>query len=346
MPGNKLAIFPDDIHKMIYDHLNYAETLFLSITCRHFFILAQPHLYQLATELLQIEQSAGDRFVCVGDYTYNIPVTLLPRGASRTHIHECKHNCVRKDLDPKESVAIREATETSPEIIRFPLYVYVANHFPSKGSSWHNPWHDQFSRKLQKVYNREVMLIFEEPRLKEFHQKSNLDSGPDIFRRRPKPAHPAAKEAERWMLSELFSQMQDQYPRLPASRCILRNLTTQEYVIDNGKGFNQVLYSQICYSNDPSISMHPIDFEGEELYQGPWAGHRFDITSLDDIEEDRKAGKEWKDDTLRIRKKLKVIYDVEFGEGEYSVDQPDDSEPSAMLLKDPYAPMCIRMFRS
>jgi hypothetical protein len=130
---------------------------------------------------------------------------------------------------------------------------------------------------------------------------------------------------------------QCRHPRLPASRCVLRNLTTQEYIIDNGKGFNQVLYAQICYSNDPSISMQPLDFEGEELHLGPWAGHRFDITSLDDIEEDRKAGKEWKDVTLRIRKKLKIIYDSE--QEEYSIEQPEDSTEAGIHppMKLPYA---------
>jgi hypothetical protein len=336
MPGNKLAAFPNEIHKMIYGHLSYVEALFISITCRHLFILAQPHLYQLAVEFMYNEQSAGDRLVCVGDYTDNIPTTLLPRGATRTRNHE-RVNCTPGDLDPEGSVTIKEATETSLEIIEFPLYAYVTAHFTSSGPSRHNRGYDEFSENLQRIYDWELHLISQKKRAKrtnDFDPKVESDSDSDAFSFRINPAPPVMREAERWRPSNLFEQMQDQYLYLPDSRCVLRNLTTQEYVISNHHGFTQVLYAQICYSNDPSISMQEMDFEGEELHQGPWAGHRFEITTLDDIEEDRKAGKEWKDVTFRIREKLKIIYDAELGEGEYSVEQPEDSEPGVMLLED------------
>jgi hypothetical protein len=119
-----------------------------------------------------------------------------------------------------------------------------------------------------------------------------------------------------------------------AADAILRNLTTHEYVVHSGishpagtvkgpwntgpVGFLEVLKCQIGFSDDPSISMRitgPAD-----LHRGPWAGHRFDIISLDSFEAERKKSegnddKEWKDVTLEIRKKVKRIWD---GEPEYN----------------------------
>jgi hypothetical protein len=320
---------------MIYDYLNYSETLFLSLTCRHFFILAQLHLYHLAAQLLQNEQSAGDRIVCVGNYTMNIPVTLIPRGATQAHGYRCAGCMVEGYNFGGKFVTITEATEASPEIIEFPLYKYARSHFASPGSDVYGQESEGFGRELQQTYERQVRLVFNKQRDEEYHRLVRLGSDPQtIINRGLKPAHPAWKEAERWTPRKLFAQMHDQFLLLPFSRTVLRNLTTQEYVIDCGLGFTSTLYAQICYSNDPRTNMKEINFGGEELHQGPWAGHRFEITNLDDVEEDRKQGKEWRNVTRRIRQKLKGIYDAELGEGKYTLAPPtDDSTSRQMLLE-------------
>jgi hypothetical protein len=332
MPGNKLAIFPNEIHKIIYDHLDYPETLFLSITCRHLFILAQPRLYVLAGEILRDEQSAGDRFVCVGECTNTIPTTLLPWGYD---VHECEDGALE---DEEADTASDKAT---PEIVNFELYECVAKYFTSRGPNVFLQGTEDFPQKLQKIYSKEMDAVFyEQPRERYRRLRSQSDFGSGIYKLDMVLEHPASDEADRWMPSQLFKQMHNQYLHLPTSRCILRNLTTREYVIDNGLGFTCVLYAQISYSNDDATNMKDLDFEGEELHQGPWAGHRFEITSMSDVEEDRKNGITWNDVTLRIRKKLKGIYDAALGEGKYTLDQTtDDSVPRQDSLEDVWALM-------
>jgi hypothetical protein len=100
---------------------------------------------------------------------------------------------------------------------------------------------------------------------------------------------------------------------------VLCNLTTQGYVRAEALpchpsypcgpdlpiiGFGEVLLSHICWSSDPSTAMR-----GNPIHRGRWAGHRFKITTIDEV-----AGKEgWKDVSDRVVNKIETVWTDEFG---------------------------------
>ncbi|KAJ1788930.1 hypothetical protein LPJ59_005442, partial [Coemansia sp. RSA 2399] len=101
------------------------------------------------------------------------------------------------------------------------------------------------------------------------------------------------------LLDKLLSARPD--CSLDYDKHVLRNLTTKEYILasemqkvqkqtDLGFNFGHVLACQICWSTDPSISFR-CSFD---IHQGPWAGHRFDITTTD------KVDKLWKDVSSKV----------------------------------------------
>lgn len=88
---------------------------------------------------------------------------------------------------------------------------------------------------------------------------------------------------------------------------VLCNLTKQEYVREDSIaahlnetpdgplppgsiGLGNVLLSLICWSSDPSISMHFND----DLTRGAWAGNRFEVTTLDRLSPPLASGS-WRD---------------------------------------------------
>ena len=60
-------------------------------------------------------------------------------------------------------------------------------------------------------------------------------------------------------------------------------------------GFGEVIWSRICWSTEA----HSNDFEAG-FYRGPWAGYRFDITTLDRHNQGALKGSEWKDASEEI----------------------------------------------
>jgi hypothetical protein len=96
---------------------------------------------------------------------------------------------------------------------------------------------------------------------------------------------------------------------------VLMNLSKQQYVksmvassvlpsmdATDAGCFGQLILSRICWSTDHSCSMH---YKGP-LHQGPWAGDRFRIVTLD-VFERRTSGKEWKDVSTEAMEWLKKI---------------------------------------
>ncbi|KAJ1988755.1 hypothetical protein GGI25_005236 [Coemansia spiralis] len=89
------------------------------------------------------------------------------------------------------------------------------------------------------------------------------------------------------LLDELLPKNQPIYPK--ESDCILLNLTTNEYVCaskipDSHSrvfGLGHIVLLQTCWSSDYSMSIrHSV----VDLHRGPWAGHCFKITSIEDID--------------------------------------------------------------
>ncbi|KAL4865030.1 hypothetical protein BDV12DRAFT_200569 [Aspergillus spectabilis] len=67
---------------------------------------------------------------------------------------------------------------------------------------------------------------------------------------------------------------------------VLRNLTTKEYVRENGLSgsitLGHIVLLHICWSSHPSTSVQG----GEDLSTGEWSGHCFDIVPLNAVEPD------------------------------------------------------------
>lgn len=108
--------------------------------------------------------------------------------------------------------------------------------------------------------------------------------------------------------------------------CAVCNLTTGEYVHADavfkiaggdeegpypGKcfGFGEIICARICWSPDSSISMA---YDGD-LHQGVWAGHRFEITTMDRFRP-LKTGQVWKDVSEEVLEEMVAIWKSEFGD--------------------------------
>lgn len=105
---------------------------------------------------------------------------------------------------------------------------------------------------------------------------------------------------------------------------ILRNLTTQEYVRSeaiaikpeyihgpkiDGLGFGEVVWSRICWSGDADYAMDCTD----NIYRGVWAGHCFDITTLERHKQSSLEGMEWKDISEEVANSVDRIWRNHFG---------------------------------
>jgi hypothetical protein len=95
---------------------------------------------------------------------------------------------------------------------------------------------------------------------------------------------------------------------------ILRNLTKRQYVRQNftSTALGTVLLARICWSSDPSCAM---GYDGHELTRGVWAGDRFDITTLDRLEEDVSTPGVWTDVSKEVDDEMAGIWESELGEG-------------------------------
>lgn len=99
-----------------------------------------------------------------------------------------------------------------------------------------------------------------------------------------------------------------------AQEWILRNLTKKAYTREDGGpcgSLDHRLIVRSCWSSEiGSIQLHP---EPESLRHGPWAGDRFDVVPLGDLElvlmSDGKVGRVegWKDVTDDVRKEIDAI---------------------------------------
>ncbi|KAL2801895.1 hypothetical protein BJX63DRAFT_416228 [Aspergillus granulosus] len=90
---------------------------------------------------------------------------------------------------------------------------------------------------------------------------------------------------------------------------VLRNLTTKEYVREDGLSggitLGHVALLKICWSSDPSAYV-----QGEEsLTRGEWVGHRFDVVPLRTVEPD------WIDQTQRLWDYVDKFWTCNVGEG-------------------------------
>ncbi|KAJ2386614.1 hypothetical protein GGI23_006450 [Coemansia sp. RSA 2559] len=145
-----------------------------------------------------------------------------------------------------------------------------------------------------------------------YHYVSNF--GPVIYdnlrsyicRRAYRYAMGSRKKLE--LLDKLMSARSD--CSLDYDNHVLRNLTTKEYILASEMqkvqkrtgyyiNFGNLLLCQISWSTNPSTSFR----RSYNIHRGRWAGHRFDITSID------KVDRSWKDVSTKVLKRYGSIYD-------------------------------------
>lgn len=104
---------------------------------------------------------------------------------------------------------------------------------------------------------------------------------------------------------------------------ILRNLTTREHVRSEAiaikpeyihgpnidiLGFGEVVLSRICWSTDESCGMTT------DISRGIWAGHRFDITTVDKHRKGCSGQDNWKDVSEEVASEIEKIWRDQFGD--------------------------------
>ena len=105
---------------------------------------------------------------------------------------------------------------------------------------------------------------------------------------------------------------------------ILRNLTTQEYVRSeaiavkpehirgphiSGRGFGEVVMSRTCWSTDGACAMK----NTHDIHRGIWAGHHFDIRTLESHRQGSLGLTEWKDVSEEVANEMDRLWTEEFG---------------------------------
>ncbi|MCJ1474866.1 hypothetical protein MMC13_003526 [Lambiella insularis] len=106
---------------------------------------------------------------------------------------------------------------------------------------------------------------------------------------------------------------------------ILRNLTTLEYIRSEAialkpeyirgpfidyLGFGHVVLSRICWSSNSLSSVE----DDVSTMRGIWAGHRFDITTVEKHKQSIRNYEEWEDISEEIAQEVARIWESVFGE--------------------------------
>ncbi|KAJ3769550.1 hypothetical protein FB446DRAFT_706140 [Lentinula raphanica] len=110
--------------------------------------------------------------------------------------------------------------------------------------------------------------------------------------------------------------------RVKEDRNFWRELTSPPYederfrrwILARPYNMEQVIYTLIGRSDDPSVDMHG----GDWLIEGPWAGDRIDITLVSTHEKERGDEEDWKEITAGVVSKLKALaVEDDYREGLY-----------------------------
>ena len=299
----------------IVTHLDSLTLYFFQLSCRYIFIICQYHFWSRYNYLYKTTHWAGTRIAAFGDYTYYIPKHMIPASIKPDDPSLSLENADQEDLnlfkEDEDIILDGEFDDTGQKVkgkmYSLHLYDYFKsnlrrNGFPIFDHSIDKPKNPASIKKCRKECDA----------LPKKYRKIALEWGIDNGGRGPGAI---------WSVR----------PYIDADETLLRNLTTHEYVLhseisvskskkyiqgawNKGPiGFVEVLKCMFCFSNDPSVSM---SFDGpEDLHRGPWAGHRFDIVTLaehnEQIEEEGKPKDYWKDVSFEVRKKIKRIWDGE-----------------------------------
>ncbi len=276
-----LLRLPVELLDLIFQDLDIKHAFYLGLQSRYLWAITRKHI-----EIYRASPCgawAGSGIMCVGDYikTADCPPNTLTKSEKEE---------LQKGLDENEIYEDVSDDQGYKEYVASPTNLYdLAGARYQQVKEWHSSLADE--------------LIGGAANLGEWHRlpKSRREL---IF-----------EDLDRYKLSDFYPEDQP---------WILRNLTTQEYVRSEAiavkpeyihgphierLGFGHVVWSRICWSSDNSCSM---SYTGN-IHRGVWAGHRFDITTLDRHKRDSSKQTEWKDISQEIADEIAKIWSSEFG---------------------------------
>ncbi|KAG6807875.1 hypothetical protein H0H93_000893 [Arthromyces matolae] len=104
-------------------------------------------------------------------------------------------------------------------------------------------------------------------------------------------------------------------------RAVFRNLNTKEYICWTSVmssepqenelrvedlSFEHVLYIRTVWSSDPSMAIA----DGTAVYRGVWAGHRFDVSRIESVQDENGASIDgWKDVSAEVVQEIAAIWE-------------------------------------
>ena len=266
---------------MIFQKLDIEHVFVLGLQTQHLWNIARRHIQAYCTS--SCSPWAGKGIICVGEY-------LEPADYPPNILTESEEEELQKGLNESEIWDDGSTDERSAGFVSSPTNLYsLADARYQEVREW------QYSL-VDRIIGR-VALHGEWYRLPTFRRARIRD------------------ELRRYDLPELYPEDQP---------WILRNLTTHEFVrseaiaikpeyIHGPKidvlGFGEVVWSRVCWSTETDCSMDYTD----NIHRGVWAGHRFDITTLDRHKQSSLERTEWKDVSEEVANEIERIWRKEFG---------------------------------
>ena len=274
-----LSRLPVELFDMVLENLDFEEVFILGIQTQHFWKVARRHLQAYVASCIR-GPWAGEGIICMGDYSEP------------------------KDLPPNVLAEVERVGSLKGMRKIGPLGDDSADEDFDPDST--NLYH------LAEVWYPEVEcprdflpsgLIAPLIHLQEWQRL------PDSFQDQ--------------ILTELESyRLYNFYP--PDQPWVLRNLTTQEYVRSeaiaikpehicgpeiSGPGFGEVVLSRTSWSTDGNCGME----NTRDIHRGVWAGHRFDITTLDRHRQGSLGQTEWKDVSEEVANEIDRLWTEGYG---------------------------------
>lgn len=264
---------PIELLDLIFDELDIEQVFVLGLQTRYFWNVARTHIQ--AYRASSCGPWAGKGIIYVGEFTD--PVDYPPNILTKSEREE-----LQEGLDESEDWDDGRSDEGTIYFTACPINMY---HLAEV----------RYQRVREWQYGLFDELIGGAAVLGEWHRLPT--SRRTLIR----------DDLTGYRLSDLYPEDQP---------WILRNLTTQEYVRSEAiaikpenihgpnidvLGFGEVVWSRVCWSTHPSMD------STDNIYRGLWAGHRFDITTLDRHKQDTSERTEWKDISEEIANEVEKI---------------------------------------
>lgn len=289
---------PTEIHLMIFSHLtSYSDVFCLSLTTLYLWRLGRRRLKQFFTSTLS--RLANKAIICNGSHSTteysDYPANLLTADEEA----ELEAGLALNEVEGSES-GVPQSLYDLAEIRYCKIELLSRQNFPSSTQLILDP-HIQSSKEKTTDRKKTIFSL----------ELAELES----------QGFPPYERSQ--VLSLAHPDYERFYPK--EREWVLRNLTAREFVRADaiaikkehvqgpeiqGLGFGSIVIARICWSSSPRTGiLH--GYKGG-VHRGVWAGHRFDITTVEKLEEDGKE--QWKDVSEEVMKEVEVIWKCWFGE--------------------------------